>query len=240
MSFDLNLSTQCDHRVFRELALIESDRRTLYLESPLGSVGNIQVYAADNLIPSFMYDIVEDVTQTDLAKRKYIQFKQKWRCLTDYFEIVYNTLLEYCTKCKGYKYLDDISYDVKGGLAEIRNEYLLMQNVEKFVITELNSNPFHVYIGTGLVGLIGKRVTNTTFLTSQMTSEISRTLQKLQELQSQYQQTGRVVTNGELLATVDNINVRQDVDNPSLFWADVSVIAQSGQTVTFSQPIRVY
>jgi hypothetical protein len=239
MSFDLNLNTLCDHLVFRELAAVEDDRRTIRFSSTLGAIDTVKLYATDNLVPSSMYEIVSDPNQINVNQDKVIQFKEKWKSPTDYFEITYVTLSNVCTKCVGSKYLDDLSYDVRGGLLQIRNEYLLMQNVEKFVVTTINSNPFHLYVGTGLVGLIGKRISSATFLQSQITAEIGRALQKLQDLQGQYLNTGRAITEGEMLATVDSIQVTQDADDPSIFRAEVTVTAQSGKTVQFTQIIRI-
>jgi len=239
MSFDLNLTTPCDHLVFRELTVLNTDSRTIRLEKPVAVTATLQVYATDNLIPSNLYDIIED--KTDPTHRtKLISFKDKWRSPTDYFEISYTTLAEYCSKCVGNKFIDDISYDVRGDLLTIRNEKLLMQNVEKFTVTRINSNPFHPFVGTSLMGLIGTRVTNPSFLVSQITAEESKTLQKLQDLQSQYQLTGREVTEGEMLQSIDNIQVTQDQDDPTILRMDVTVTAQSGKTVEFTQYLKVY
>lgn len=240
MSFDLNLNTLCDHTIFRELASIEEDRRTIRFSSTLGAIGTVKLYATDNLIPNNLYEIVGDPEQVNINQDKIIRFKEKWKSLTDYFEITYATLANVCTKCTGSKYLDDLSYDVRGGLLKVRDEYLLMQNVEKFIVTTINSNPFHLYVGTGLVGLIGKRISSASFLQSQITAEISRALQKLQDLQSQYLNTGRAVTDGELLATVDSIQVNQDKIDPSIFRVSVTVTAQSGKTVQFTQILRIH
>jgi hypothetical protein len=239
MSFDLNLATLCDHRVFREIAAVESDRRTIRFQYPLAAVDTVKLYATDNLVPSNMYEIVSDPEQINVNQDKILRFNEKWKSLTDYFEINYVTLSNVCTKCIGSKYLDDLSYDVRGGMLQTRNEHLLMQNVEKFVITTLNSNPFHSFVGTGLVGLIGKRLSNFSFLQSQIIAEISRTLQKLQDLQSQYRSLGRVMTNGEILATVDGIQVEQDIDDPTIVRVTVTVTAQSGKTVQFTQILRI-
>ena len=146
MSFDLNLTTLCNHAVFRELMVVDQDLHILRTDKPLASAGTVQVYATDNLIPPSMYLVTDDPQdQTD----KIIYLKDKWRSPTDYFEISYVTLLNYCPKCSGTKYLDDISYNVLGDLTEVRDEAAMMQNVEKFTITRINSNPFHVYIGIG-------------------------------------------------------------------------------------------
>lgn len=239
MSFDLNLTTLCDHKVFRELTLIDTDRRSIRLAMPLASNNSVRLYATDNLLPSSMYSIENDPTQIEVNQAKMIVLNDKWQSPSDYFEVTYVTLAGFCTKCNGGNYLDDISYDVRGALVEQRDEYLLMQNVEKFIITTISSNPFHSYIGTGLKGLIGSKITNFGFLVSQITSEITRALQKFQDLQSQYQLTGRVVTPGELLQTVNSIDVLPDADDPTIVRATVSVTAQSGKTVTFTQVLKL-
>lgn len=239
MSFDPNLITQCDHLVYKELTGLDIDLRTIRLASPLGSTSNIKVYATDNLISSNMYDIIPDPAEIDINRDKIIKLKNRWQSPGDYFEITYLTISSFCAKCSGSNYLDDLSYNVRGDLFTIRDERLLMQNVEKFVITTINSNPFHTFIGTGLVGLIGNRISNTAFLVSQITSEINRTLQKLKDLQGQYQMTGRAVTPGEMLESVNDIQVTSDVSDPTILRAAISVTAQSGKTVEFTQIIRL-
>jgi len=239
MSFDLNITSLCNHQVFRELALIDTDRRTIRLEKPMGATSNLEIYATDNFISSDLYEIVQDPLEIDVNRDRVIYFKNKWRSPTDYFEISYTTLPSFCAKCAGSNYLDDPQLNVQGDLLIIRDEYLLMQNVEKFIITAINSNTFHPFIGTNLQGLIGTRISNVSFVISQITAEISRTLQKLQDLQSQYQQTGRAVTTGEMLATINDIQVTQDTNDPSILRANVSVTAQSGQTVEFTQILKL-
>ena len=238
MSFDLNLTTPCDHLIYRELYVLDKDARTIRLVRPVAATATVQVFATDNLIPSTMYILEDDNTDPE-HKKKIIKFKDKWRSPTDYFEISYTTLSGYCSKCAGVNWFDDISYDVRGNLLTVRDEKLLMQNVEKFTVTKINSNSFHVFIGTGLIDLIGTRISNPNFLIAQITNEESRTLQKLQELQSTYQLTGRIVTPGEMLQSIDNIQVSQD-DDPTMLRMDVSVTAQSGKTVEFTQYLKVY
>ena len=46
------------------------------------------------------------------------------------------------------------------------------------------------------------------------------------------------MTPGELLATINNISVQQDNNDPTIFRADISVTAQSGNTVQTTQVIK--
>lgn len=239
MSFDLNITSLCNHLVYRELALIDKDRRTIRLEKPIGATLNLQVYAADNLIPNTYYEIAQDPVQISMNRDRIVYFYERWKSPSDYFEISYITIPSYCSKCGGGNYLDDVQLNIRGDLLTLRDEQLLMQNVEKFIITSLNSNPFHSFIGTNLTGLIGTRISNVSFLLTQITAEISRTLQKFQDLQSQYQLTGRAISPGEILATIDDIQVTQDTIDPSIMRANVIVTAQSGETVQFTQVLKL-
>jgi predicted nucleic acid-binding protein len=238
MSYDLNLITLCDHVVFRELTLIDDDFRSIRVQSPMGA-SKIVLFASDDLVPETMYDIVNDFKESDPLKQKMIYLKKKWRSPNDFFEVTYYTILNYCVKCNGSKYLDDISYDVKGDLLITRDERLLMQNVEKFVITRINSNSFHTFIGTSIESLIGTRLNNVQLMVTQIKAEITRGLQKLQDMQSQLRAAGRTVTSGEMLQSIDNVSVIQDVNDPTIFRADITVTAESGKTVEFAQFIRL-
>ena len=236
MSFDLNLNTACNHEIFRELSLIDSTRHILRLDKPLAVTASLSVYATDNLIPASMYTIIDDPQHNG---NKVISFKQKWKSPTDYFETTYYTIAQYCPKCVNTNYLDDITYDVRGDLIENRDETLLLQNAEKFTITNMGSNVFYTFIGTSLVSLIGSKVSNPSFMISQITSEISRAFQKFKDIQSQYQLTGRAMTPGETLKTVNNIQVTQDLNDPTIMRAQVDLEAVSGKTVTYVQYLKI-
>ena len=238
MSFDLHLATTCDHQVFRELVLMGDDRRELRLSKPLGASA-VKVYASDNLIPSSMYSIVYDDESLTVNQPRMIRFKEKWRSPNDTFEVTYVTLVDSCPKCDGREALDDISYTVKGGLRQARDEILLLQNAEKWTITEIKSNPFHTFIGTSLVTLLGERITDVNFLVTKVTGEINNTLQKFTDLQNQYRLTNRSMTDGEILETIENVEVDQDDEDPTILRATVTIRAASGKSVDYEQALKL-
>jgi hypothetical protein len=239
MSFDLNLATVCNHNVFRELAVMDSDRRTLRMQKPLSSSVGVQVYASDNLIPKTMYSIIYDPSSTASNQARMVSFKDKWPSPTDYFEITYITLSTYCSKCVNLKVIDDISYDVRGQMATNRNENLLLQNLEKWTVTQINSNPFHSFIGSGLIQLIGQRVLDVDFLSARISQEITSSLGRFQDMQGQYRLTGRPMSEGETLETVENIQVKFDDNDQTILRVDVTVTARSGQPLQFTQFLRL-
>lgn len=235
MSFDLNLQTICNHKVYKERVTLGDDQKSLRVSKPLAA-SVLDVYASDNLVPKTYYSIVDDPESSQARK---ILFKKKWRSVEDYFDITYITLKNYCPKCVGLDVIDDISLNVRGDVYTLRNENLLMQNLEKFTVTELQSNPFQVFIGTNLVKLIGQRVVDTGYLTSRITTEVTGTLQVLKSLQNQYKAAGRAVTDGELLDTINLVKVTFDPVDPSILRVDVSVRAVSGKSVDYTQLLKV-
>ena len=196
------------------------------------------VWVADNMMPSNMYTVVTDSTAQDPALVRYIKLNQKWQSPQDYFEISYNTFSGYCVKCNGFNYLDDISYDITGDLSVARDEQLLMQNVEKFVVTQLRSNKFYPSIGTNIESLVGQKFSNIQFVASQVTSQITASLNKFKYLQQQYILTGRPVTPGEILQNINSVTATPDASDPTLLNVLVSVSAQSGKTIEFTQIIK--
>ena len=236
MSFDIKLTTKCDHLIYREQTTIDSDQHTIRTAYPIASIGTVKVYVCGNLIPNTMYNVVNDFNDPTV---RVIYLKNRWKSPTDYFEINYLTTINYCNKCLGSGYYDDLSYDTQGNLAVVKDEYLLMQNVEKFTITKITSNPFHQEIGSALESLIGQRVTNISFLISQITSQVTMSLKKLQDFQTQLIKTGREVSLGEQLQAVISVNVTQNPNDPTILNVTVNVVEASGKTVSFEQIIKV-
>lgn len=238
MSYDINIQRICNHRVYRELVTLGQDRRSLKLSKPLAA-SSVQVFASNNLVPASYYTVVEDPSAVATNKQRMIRLKNKWKALQDYWEITYYTISTYCPKCVGLNMLDDIQYNVKGDLLKIRNEALLLQNLEKFTVTEIQSNPFHTFIGTSLVKLLGSRITDSAFMTNKITQQITASLNVLKSLQEQYKMAGRAVTDGELLDTVEGVVVRFDDADPTILRADVTARAKSGKTVNYSQFLQL-
>ena len=238
MSFDLNLIAVCDHWMYKEEVSLESDLKTIRLSRPLAAA-SVELMASDDIVPTADYIIVYDTSAEDPEFSRLIKFKKKWHSPEDYFQISYYTIKDWCPKCAGLDVINDISYNVRGGLLEVRNEKLLLQNLEKFVVTEAGSNPFHNYIGTSIISYLGEKVSDENFISTKITAEISTTLGALKSMQEQYVKTGRSVTDGELLDRVGNIIVNFDTKDPTILYAEVVCRAKSGKSVDYTQTLKI-
>lgn len=238
MSYDLKITTICNHRIYRELVLLEDDRRSIRMSQPLAA-SNTELYASDDLVPKSEYEIIYDSNSLTVQQPRMLLLNHKWRALEDYFELNYVTLKGFCPKCAGLEVIDDIDYDIRGDLIVLRNEELLLQNLEKFTVTEKETNPFHTYIGTFLVKLLGQKIIDSSYISTKITQEISATLDVLRSLQDQYRFTERPVSDGELLDEVQNVEIRFDVDDPTIIRTDITVTAKSGRTVDYSQFLQL-
>jgi len=238
MSYDLKINTICNHRIYKELITLEDDRRTLRFNRPLAA-SNTELFASDKLIPKTDYTIVYDPQTLTVQQPRIIYLNRKWRSIEDYFEVTYVTLRGFCPKCVGLEVLNDIDYNIRGALITVRDEELLLQNLEKFTITERESNPFHTYIGTFLVKLLGQKILDSSYTSTKITQEITTTLGVLKSLQDQYRYTDRPVTDGELLDEVQNIEIRFDPEDPTIIRAVITATARSGRTVDYTQFLQL-
>lgn len=238
MSYDFNITTICDHRIYRESVILGDDKRSIRFDKPLSS-SIINLYASENLVPKTAYTIIYDPLTVTVNQPRMIYLKNRWKQVEDYFEVVYITLQGYCPKCAGLKVIDDIQYDIRGHLKAVRDENLLLQNLEKFTVTEIQSNAFHTFIGTSLIKLLGQRITDVSFISSKISQEINTTLDVLKSLQNQYVSTGRTMTDGELFDTIENIKVRFDEEDTTIIRTDVAVLSKSGRNVDFTQYLQL-
>jgi len=239
MSYDLALPTLCNHRVDRELTYLASDLRSVRVSQPMSSTMTVAVFASNNKVSPSIYDIIDDPTAEAVNPPKMISFKRNWLSPTDTFEVSYNTFSFTCPKCVGGGVIHDISYSNIGSLSLNRNENLLLQNIEKFVVTEINSNPFYSYIGTNLVGLLGEKIYDMGYIRTRITQEIMTSLDRFKDLQSKYASTGRPMTAGETLDAVKSVTVTSDEKDPTILRVSVEATALSGKSLTYVQLLKI-
>ena len=240
MSFDVSLSHICPHEVVQErLELDLTDRRNLRpLRPPSNELVKLWVngYFVERDNEVWGYDLIKDETRVDSGRKVY--FRNLVRSQIDLFELTYTTIAKNCRRCASLRVEDDFFFNPLGRVVIVEDEAKLLQDEKKFVITVRGSNPFHLYIGTAIVEIVGSKLVDSSFTETTITQEIVDTLQNLKDLQIQ-QENLQVVTDREFLYRIILIDVKQSEIDPSVFNVLIVSVNRAGDNAEFEQMISV-
>lgn len=241
MSFDLKIQNPCDHRLALERSSLEDDLVTVRVRHFVAATSFFELYRFGKLVDKSKYSVVSesDPEFVFLHPKKVIKFKAKERLNKPIYEVNYLTISEDCPKCSGVRFLDDPVLDSSGDFKKVRDEALLAQFVEKFIVTELSSNKYHAWVGTGLVNLASMKIQDVKYITLKIKEEILKTLDNLKETQKQQVATSQEVSRGELFDRIINIDVSRSDKDPTIFNVSVEYKSDRGAALEFIQAIEL-
>ena len=234
MSYDPKLQNTCDHRINWESYAINTDLRTIVLGHPVSAVRSVSMRISNVLISPSLYTVATVKKPLSLQLTSSIVMQNKVKDWEPFIEVNYLTFANVCPKCTGIKTIDDVVYTMSGDFKMAQKEYLLLQEVEKAIVTDVTSNPFHSWYGTSLKSLIGTKITDLSFIKSKILDQVSSAISKLKNVQKSMVSSGRIVDPGELFGQVRSVTVDQ-TDDPTIIQVTVVFTAQSGQSLEFSQ-----
>jgi len=236
MSLDIKIQNLCDHVVNWEQGALQADRRSVLFQKPIASKASLSVRMNNVIISPSQYSVEVDYDILASDRPFLVVFKQRTKLFQPLVEAQYTTIPTFCRKCLGLKYVDDFEYVNDKDLSSVRDEELLLQNVEKYIVTKIQSNPFHSWMGTGLHTVVGSKVLDADLLITRMTEQVNSAIDKLKTVQRQLQASGREVTPGELFGDLLSLTVTQ-MEDPSAFNIVVRFTAQSGKGLVYEQPV---
>lgn len=234
MSYDIKLQNYCDHKILWSRAQLEPDLRTVYFPYPLASVSSLIVRINGKECPDSSYDVKTVRQPLSLVLISNIEFFSKVLHNDPIIELFYVTFSDNCPKCLSVKTLDDINVNGSGDFDVIHKEVLLLQQVEKIIVTKLSSNFFHSWYGTGLHSLVGTKIADRDLLYTRVKEQVSNAIEKLKTVQDQMKASGRLFDPGELFGKILGINI-EDTEDPSLILVTVTFTSQSGTSIEYSQ-----
>lgn len=234
MSYDIKLQNFCDHKILWARAQLEPDRKTVYLPYPLASSASLIVRINGVESPVTSYAIKTERQSLSLVLISHIEFFSKIKHYNPIIELFYVTFSDTCPKCINVKTVDDFSFSGSGDYETISKELLLLQQIEKIIVTKLSSNFFHSWYGTDLHSLIGTKITDRVLLDTRIREQISNAIDKLRNVQDQMQASGRKFDSGELFGKLLAIDI-EDTEDPSMFLVTVSFTSKSGSPMEYSQ-----
>lgn len=240
MSFDALVNKICSHRIVREYHTLFADMQTVFIDRPVASTRNIDVFLNDVQItsedPIVGFDLVRDNSKLSPEWRKLV-FRRERKSTTDYVEISYFVTAFNCRRCQGLTLYDDISFTNTGQIRRVNGAYKLAQDMEKILYTVLQTNPFHLWYGTGLLPMIGQGDRNRSLLLGRMQREVYNAFTNLKNLQLQQAQYMRVPIS-EILNEVVSVTVTPSSVDPTSFAIDIVAIAMSGDGIEITKKVN--
>jgi len=236
MSYDIKLQNKCDHRINWEQYPLGSDLKSVKMAYPVASVSALSLRINNVVIDKNQYTVATIRKPLSLSVVSELRLRYKVKDWIPLVEVNYTTFSNVCPKCLGLNTADDLLYGPSGDYKLVKKEYLLLQSVEKVIVTKVSSNPFHGWYGTGLHSLIGSKTLDFSFIKTKIIEQVSSAIEMLKNLQKQLVASGRQVDPGELFGQLLNIDVQQSPD-PTIIMVNVIFTSQSNQTLEFSQLI---
>lgn len=155
------------------------------------------------------------------------------------FELDYNTLRGSCRRCASLNLEWDHRYDAGGDPVQARDVELLLQEVEKVVLTIKGTQAFHSWYGSSIETLIGQKIpANTTYLENQLSQEIRQTLEKYQSVKSRQAQL-QPITDSEFLVRVLSVEVTTDPDDLTFLFIQIRIQNRAGEIETLNKAIAL-
>jgi len=186
------------------------------------------------------WTLVSDLGALPDRPQRLIVFDQPLRSGTDFVEISYSTVMQECRRCGGTGYEHDWRYDVNGELVEIRDEGLLIQELQKDFYTLRGSNPFHAWYGTGLLDAIGQKLTAGGFAQNFIVSDIQQAFSRWQKIKNQQEEKiQQEVTDREYPLRLLSVNLEQSAQDPSVIFVNCVVQNRSSEPIQLTRGLKV-
>jgi hypothetical protein len=194
-------------------------------------------YRGQQLVPG--WTIVSDPTTLATRPARLIIFDEPLRSSSDFVEISYSTIREECRRCGGSGLENDWRYDNNGQVIEIRDEGLLIQELQKDFYTIRGSNPFHTWYGTGLIEAIGKKISAGGFAQNLIVSDIYQAFNRWQSIKRQQEANGQFVSDREYPFRLLSVNLQQSSQDPTVIFVTVTVQNRSNDPIQLTRGLKL-
>lgn len=186
------------------------------------------------------WTLVSDPNTLADRPTRLIVFDEPVRSGSDVVEISYVTLRQECRRCGGTGVENDWRYDAAGKVIEIRDEGLLIQELQKDFYTIRGSNGFHTWYGSGLIEMIGKKLTTGGFVQNLIVSDVYQTFTRWQEIKTQQETSiGQFVSDREFPFRLLSVNLQQSTQDPTVVFVSITVQNRSNDPIQLTRGLKL-
>lgn len=236
--WDLKLNNTCNHRIINEKLDIKYSDPNYYaiLKRPVyGDNLQVKIVNEDDLFsenPTFLeYELGENRKTLIFKNKDQIDIREGIYPINNYYATYY-TNQQNCPKCiYGTNRTNDFYIDVIGKPKISQGFELLIQQVKKVLITQIQSNLFDINYGTDLPDLIGKPKKVLTLLRAQNTIQDA-----INYIQNKQFNNYNILSDDQKLLKMDNFQV-METENPKVLKFSFEIYNVSGQNVNIGVSI---
>jgi len=186
------------------------------------------------------WSLIRDlVARSDQAFRV-IVFDQPTRGFNDYVEIDYTTVRSECRRCGGLGVENDWRYNVNGDVIEVRNEALLIQEIQKIMFTVQGSNIFNTWYGTNILNTVGKKLSASGIIQSFIVSDVRDAFRRWQSIKRQQEENvGQIVSDEEYPFQILELRLVPDPSDPTILFINATIQNRSSRQIQLSRGVRL-
>jgi len=205
--------------------------------STLGLTLN-RAYRGQQVYPR--WSLINDPNTLSDRPTRLIVFDEPLDGTNDFFEINYTTLRQECRRCGGVGIENDWRYNLQGDVTVVRNAELLIQEILKVSYTGKGSNPFHVWYGTNLIEMIGKKLSDQSLIQNLIMSDLQDAFSRWQSVKKQQEETvGQFVSDEEYPFRLLVVNLETDANDPTIIYVNGVIQNRSNQPIQVTRGLKL-
>lgn len=186
------------------------------------------------------WTLVNDPTTLLDRPVRMIVLDQPLRSVGDFVELDYVTVRQECRRCGGTGVENDWRYGSNGETGQVRDEALLIQEIQKLFYTARGSNPFHTWYGTTLLEMIGKRMGTGSFLQNLITADVYTSFYRWQSIKRQQEdKVGQILTDREYPFKILSVDLQQSTQDPTVIFVNITIQNRSFEPISLERGLKL-
>lgn len=186
------------------------------------------------------WTLVSDPATLADRPTRVVVFDEPLAGFRDFVAIDYVTLREECRRCGGLGVENDWSYGQDGLVLAVRDEDLLLQELQKVTLTVRGSNPFHPGYGSTLLERIGQKAVPQGIVQGVIASDVQQVFNRWQGLKrAQERDIGQVVSDEEFPDRLLGVEIQQSSTDPTVLFVTITVQNRSRRPIQLTRGLRL-